>query len=123
MIGRFYNVSDEQVLSLGFSTYEELEAYYDVAHITLFDDINGLTKSICVEQLVAWDLLDLVFLPREERLGKVLEHNVGGVITSLEVGIYASVKENIDTIKVLLEKIDCYARQNDVKMDDAKIRE
>lgn len=103
---REYKFTDEQVRALGFTSYEELEKYYDILYVNMKG--QQWTKQVCHNQLVIMGLDHRLDLPRRDRLICTLEDRIG-IITSWNDTNWIPTQEEIRSEKdAVLQALDIY---------------
>lgn len=99
---RDYKFTNEQVRALGFSSYEELEKYYDLLYMNM--DSRPFTKQECAQELENMGLEHRLDYSRRDRLKASLNDRVG-VITDWNDTNWIPSMEEITSEKEALAKI------------------
>ncbi len=89
--GRDYRFTDDQVRSLGFSSYEELEKYYDLEYMNM--NAQPWTKEQCVRELQRSGDLERLDYSRRDRLKASLSDRIGIITDWNETDWQPSVEE------------------------------
>ncbi|HOZ54003.1 MAG TPA: hypothetical protein PKY25_01550 [Bacilli bacterium] len=110
-MNRDYNFNDEQVVSLGFSSYEELEKYYDLLFDCSFSQI--FTKEMCQKEVQGFQWEDRLKLSRAQRistrimdLAEVLnDFAESGIVEDNDIKyIQKLINKRIEMLSTILQK-------------------
>lgn len=99
---RDYKFTDEQVKLLGFSSYEELEKYYDIFYMDMTK--GPWTKQECERELEDRGIEQRLDYSRRDRLKASLNDHIG-IITDWNDTTWIPSAEEIATEKEALAKI------------------
>lgn len=118
---RDYKFTDEQVVALGFSSYEELERYYDLEYMNM--DNRPWTKEECKRELKNTGLDHRLDYSRRDRLKASLNDRIG-VITDWDSSSWIPSFEEIASEREALSRIlDVYFKfaERQAKIDNENL--
>lgn len=117
---RDYKFTDEQVLALGFSSYEELEQYYDLLYANM--ENRPWSKQQCFNELKNMGLEHRLDYSRQDRLKSAIDDDIG-VITAWDDTDWQPTLEEISAMKnCLLTDLNKYFKfvENQARTDMKK---
>ncbi len=85
-------------IRLGFSSTEEMEAYYDLCR-GYFEDGAILTKDLCEKFVKDWELDKFLHMPRTRRLEEKIYYDFGGLVECVKLGD----TEKVQHLKLLID--------------------
>ena len=119
---RDYKFTDDQVRALGFSSYEELEKYYDLEYMNM--GAQPWTKEQCVRELQNSGELERLDYSRRDRLKASLSDRIGIITDWNETDWQPSVEEIVSERDALNRILTVYfnfsereARLNETKSE------
>ena len=99
---RDYKFTDEQVRALGFSSYEELEMYYDLEYMNMED--RPWTKEECESEIKNAGLEHRLDYSRRDRLKSSISDRIG-VITDWDATSWIPTSEEIASEREGLNRV------------------
>ena len=117
---RDYRFTDDQVRALGFSSYEELEKYYDLMYMNMGD--QSWTKEQCVREVLASGSLERLNYSRYDRLKSSLSDRMDVIICWNETDCQPSVEEVISEQEALNRILRVYLNfcEREARLSEAK---